>query len=515
LRLACEATGFGSYDNDVNSDRAIWSPELYQMLRLPIDTPIKSDVLLNYIHPDDREDFERQFQEAIRSGGSEGYDHQFRVIIEGRTRWLRDIGHTFFIGEDERRRPVRVVGMVQDITPQKEYEVFLEHARRAAEAASQSRGEFLANMSHEIRTPMTAILGHVDILGEELSDPEHRNYLETIRRNGKFLLRIINDILDLSKIDADKLVIECDRVRLDQLLAEVRTLMDLRAEEKGLELSVEIEGMIPETIEIDAVRLRQILLNLLGNAIKFTHAGSVRLLVRFVGDSSQLQFDVIDTGIGIPQDLVDELFQPFSQADTTTTRNYGGTGLGLTICRRLARMLGGDITVESRVDIGSKFTLVVECRPEESVRFIQPDLTRCPPPERIAEQLRLTARILVVDDRRDIRFLLTRILQRAGAMIETADNGREAVEKVRELMHVDGGLDLVVIDMQMPEMDGYEATRTLRELGFDRPIVALTANAMHGDRERCVAAGCTEYISKPIDGSEMLRLVSRLVEKHI
>jgi two-component system, chemotaxis family, CheB/CheR fusion protein len=512
LRLACEATGFGSYDYDIASDRAVWSQELLQMLGLPKATVADRNTIVDLIHPDDVQSYLESLDASLRRDAPARRDFQFRVLVDGEERWLRDVGHTFFSDSDGDRQPVRIVGMIQDVTSQKEHEVSLHHARAAAEAANRSRGEFLANMSHEIRTPMTAILGHVDILSEVLKDSEHRGYLDTVRRNGKFLLNIINDILDLSKIDAGKMTVECDRIALAWLLADVRSLMDVRVQEKGLELTVEFATPVPETIEIDAIRLRQILLNLLGNAVKFTDTGSVRLIVTHLPESSQLQFEVIDTGIGISPEKIGELFQPFSQADASTTRLHGGTGLGLAICRRLAKMFGGDITVESEPGLGSNFTLLVDCGPIEGVPCVLPDLSKTRPLEPAEEEFHLSAHILVADDRRDIRFLATRLLQKSGATTITADNGREALEIVQQRLQEGQPIDMILMDMQMPEMDGYEATRRLRQLGFDRPIIALTANAMQGDRERCVAAGCTDYLSKPLQAHTVLQMVSKLLQ---
>lgn len=511
LRLACEATGFGSYDYNYVRQQWVWSRELYHILGFPADAEIAHDNLSQRVHPEDLAEFERVHQEITRPGGTERHDHQFRIIVAGETRWLRDIGHSYFAGPDEEQRVVRIVGMVQDITEQKAYETSLHQARQAAEAANRSRGEFLANMSHEIRTPMTSILGHVDILSELLSNSEHRESLETIRRNGRFLLTILNDILDLSKIDAGKLQVESERVRLALLLSDLRSLIDVRASEKQLSFLIEFAGPVPETIDTDPIRLRQILLNLLGNAVKFTDQGSVRLVVRYTSDSSQLHFDVIDTGIGIHADAVNDLFQPFAQADASTTRNYGGTGLGLAICKRLAAMFGGDITVESRPGSGSRFSLNISCECNDGVAHVIPDLNEVQPIRIDPKNVKLSARILVADDRRDIRFLATRVLELAGATVETADTGRHAVEKVQQLIQSDELFDIVLMDMQMPEMDGYEATRVIRQLGYTRPIVALTANAMSGDRLKCLEAGCTDYLTKPIAANTMLLLIDRLL----
>ena len=233
-----------------------------------------------------------------------------------------------------------VVCYYYDATEQKAFEQSLQQAKKVAEAANRSRGEFLANMSHEIRTPMAAIIGHADILHDHLKDPDNQQVVETIRRNGTFLLNILNDILDLSKIDAGKLEVEKQPIRPDSIVGDVRSLMDVRATEKEVQLKIEFQGPIPATIETDPVRLRQILLNLVGNAIKFTDEGEVRLAIRFDKILSRLNFDVIDTGIGIPAEELGSLFEPFVQVDNTSTRSFGGTGLGLAICKRLAKALG-------------------------------------------------------------------------------------------------------------------------------------------------------------------------------
>ena len=515
LRLACEATGFGTYDYDIGNDRAVWLCELLRLLKLPQSTVVERNILLDFIHPEDSEEFLANFNKTISSIGEGHHDRQFRVIIDDEVRWLRDVGHTFYDDDDAGRRPVRIVGMIQDITAQKEHEASLEDARAIAEAANQSRGEFLANMSHEIRTPMTAILGHVDILGELLEDPEHRKYLETVRHNGTFLLGILNDILDLSKIDAGKLSIEREPVDLPELLTDVRSLMEIRAADKGIELSIQFGSLLPQTIQSDEIRLRQILLNLLGNAIKFTHQGTVRLMATHLSESSQLRFEVIDTGIGISSERMEDLFQPFSQVDNSDSRRYGGTGLGLVICRRLAHMFGGEVSARSEPGVGSTFIVEIDCQHKPDVKFVMPiPLAHTPTPPTHSD-IQLSGNVLVTDDRRDIRFLVTRLIEAAGIETFTADNGRDAVEIVRSQMQGDPAiakpLDAILMDMQMPEMDGYEATRQIRALGFKGPIIALTANAMEGDRARCVAAGCNDYLTKPIDGPELLSLLTSIL----
>ena len=399
-------------------------------------------------------------------------------------------------------------GSNTDITELKEYEETSHQARVAAESANSSRGEFLANMSHEIRTPMTAILGHADILLEHIQDPDNLQAVDTIRRNGKFLLQIINDILDLSKIDAGRFLVDHERVEPDSILADVHSLMDVRAQEKRIEFNMAIEGKLPQSIETDAVRLRQILLNLVGNALKFTDRGTVSLAARYLADSNKLQFEVRDTGIGISADDIDKLFNPFMQADTSSTRAYEGTGLGLAISRRLAQALGGDISVRSELGKGSVFTLTIDCGSLANVYFIEPSLTHKRTKENDTVFVRIDGCILVVDDRRDIRFLAQHFIEKAGGKVVTATNGQEAIDM---LTHPDPDqctVDVVVMDMQMPIMDGYVAAQKLRQYGFRKPIIALTANAMKDDRKKCLAAGCNDYATKPLDGPKLVQMIA-------
>ena len=360
---------------------------------------------------------------------------------------------------------------------------------------------------------MTAILGHSDILHEQLADSENRQTIDTIRRNGKYLLQIINDILDLSKIDAGKMEMETERVQPEQLIGDLRSLMDVRAEEKKISLQFTFEGEIPKTIETDAIRLRQILLNLIGNAIKFTDTGGVQVKIRHLSSTNQLRIDVTDSGIGIAEKDLRNLFQPFTQADASTTRNFGGTGLGLSISRRLAIALGGNIEVESQVGCGSRFVVTVDCgniRHGELIRLNLNQREHSPLP---IEEVRLSGRILIVDDRRDIRFLADRFVRNAGAETLSGSNGREAIEIIEQQIENGEPVDLMLIDMQMPVMDGYQATRELRARGIEIPIIALTANAMKSDRDQCLAAGCTDYTTKPLDRDYLIQLIDQLTVK--
>jgi CheY-like chemotaxis protein len=295
------------------------------------------------------------------------------------------------------------------------------------------------------------------------------------------------------------------------MLTDIHGLMQVRAREKQLPLHIEYDGMLPVSIESDPVRLRQILVNLIGNAIKFTEEGSVTVKVYLVsgGATNQVRFDVIDTGIGIDEQTVGQLFEPFMQADLSDTRRYSGTGLGLAISRRLAQVLGGDISVISTPGVGSTFSVTVSTGPLEGVEIVDlaGDAIVPTPISELAVDVQLTCRVLVVDDRRDIRYLAQHFIEEAGGYVDVAEDGVEAIRKVREA-ETTAPFDLVVMDMQMPVMDGYEATRQLRAVGYHRPIIALTAGAMQGDREKCIEAGCNDYTSKPVDGSKLVALVA-------
>jgi signal transduction histidine kinase/ActR/RegA family two-component response regulator len=416
-------------------------------------------------------------------------------------------------------------------------------ARDIAEAASSAKSDFLANMSHEIRTPMTAILGFLELLEDTTATAaERREFLRTIRSNGQHLLGVINDILDLSKIEAGKLDIERLEVPLCPLVSEIVSLMRGRAAAKNLSLELRYLCPVPETIATDPTRLRQILANLLGNAIKFTERGRVELVVRLVDsnqtENAQLAFDVIDTGVGMTAEQLQRVFQPFTQADESMSRRFGGTGLGLTISRRLARLLGGDIAVESMPRRGSTFTVTIdagslagstmltECREASTssasvpggladVPDIASDTDRASPPQSDDSTLPLAGcRVLLAEDGVDNQRLINLLLRRAGARVTIVENGKLAVDMALASEARGEPFDVLLTDMQMPVMDGYEATRRLREAGYARPIVAVTAHAMRQDEQKCLEAGCDAYTSKPIEHAALIATVRRFVPKH-
>jgi signal transduction histidine kinase/CheY-like chemotaxis protein len=402
-----------------------------------------------------------------------------------------------------------------------ENENSLHAAMQAAQAANRAKSEFLANMSHEIRTPMTAIMGYAELLRDSAARADDAAVADIIRRNGEHLLGILNDILDLSKIEAGRLSSERAACSPEALVANVVSLMRVRADEKKLPLEVRYVGPIPEHIHTDTLRLRQVLLNLVGNAIKFTEAGSVHVLVQLVSPedgrtgAAKLQFQVVDTGIGMPPEHVAVLFRPFVQADAALNRQFGGAGLGLAISKRLAEMLGGEIAVESRPGKGSTFTLTVDPGPLESVPMIEHPgeavfrgaAVRAAPVGRILAD----CRVLLAEDGPDNQRLISLLLTKAGAEVSVAENGQAALEQALAAVAEGRPFDLILMDMQMPLLDGYQATRELRTRGYRGPVVALTAHAMAEDRQKCLDAGCDDYLSKPIGRETLIGTVARYV----
>jgi signal transduction histidine kinase len=385
-----------------------------------------------------------------------------------------------------------------------------------AEAANIAKGEFLANMSHELRTPMTAILGFADILLGNLVKPEDIDSARTVKENGEYLLKLINDILDLSKIDSGKLEVEQIASSPHQIITDVVSLMRVRVKAKGLPLDVQYDGAIPETICTDPTRLRQILINVVGNAIKFTETGSIQIVTRLLqgpGEESKLRFDVIDTGIGISADKIEELFKPFTQADGSTTRKFGGTGLGLSISKRLVELLGGEFSVSSTVGEGSIFSVTISTGPLDDVRLIQNAWeagveTKDRRVVNDTNESLCNRRILIAEDGPDNQRLIGFIMKKAGAEVTLADNGQIGLELAMAAKSEGRPFDVILMDMQMPVLDGYEATRQLRNDGYTLPIVALTAHAMLCDRQKCLDAGCDDYATKPVDHKKLIKLVA-------
>ncbi|HRW55288.1 MAG TPA: ATP-binding protein, partial [Phycisphaerae bacterium] len=464
----------------------------------------------------------KQIHDRVLAGESLHAERDYFVQENGDEVWVRWQMRPWYTAD---RTIGGVMLFAEVINEQIEHESRLQEARRQAEAASMAKTEFLANMSHEIRTPMTSILGFAEnLLDPSLSEEDKVSSINTIRRNGDYLLQIINDILDISKIEAGKLEVECETCSPARIIADVQSLMLVRTQAKRLSITVEFDGPVPALIQTDSTRLRQILVNLVGNGVKFTDRGGIRIVMRcHMPDTSAdapttptLQIDVIDTGIGISNEHLTKLFQPFSQADSSTTRTYGGTGLGLMISRRLANLLGGDVSVVSVPGVGSTFSVRIATGPLDNVEFIDQPIgvsTADHTDAKAAKPARTTidGRVLLSEDGADSRRLISTILRKAGAEVVEVDNGRSAVDECLAAAASGRAFDVILMDMQMPILDGYDATRLLRRRGYEGPIIALTAHAMDGDRAKCISAGCDDYATKPIERQALLEKISHYV----
>lgn len=386
-----------------------------------------------------------------------------------------------------------------------EHRLTAETLATKAREADRAKTNFLTDMSHEIRTPMTAVLGYTDILLRgDLSPEEQWNFLQSIKTNGRALLDLINQILDQSKIEAGRMDAQTILIPPWEVIQEVDTLMRPRVENKGLDFNIRYLGAIPELIRTDAMKLRQILVNLVGNAIKFTEQGEIEITTRCLDDAQgrlNLAITVNDTGSGIPQAMLDSIFSPYQQDTKVAMHQTDSTGLGLSISRKLAELLGGDITVRSQPGMGSSFTVMIDPGPLDDVRMVAPPraLRVDRPKPGHAPTMQLSGRVMVVEDTVATAILLEFLLKDMGLTVDVAENGRICCDKVFDAASRGLRYDLIIMDIHMPEMDGYQATRILRELNYDVPILAVTARAMPSDRDRCAKAGCDDYIAKPID----------------
>jgi ammonium transporter, Amt family len=404
-----------------------------------------------------------------------------------------------------------ITSAIRDITERKRVEAELKRARQAADAANRTKSEFLANMSHEIRTPLAGILGYLEML--ELyckTDEDRKDYINKAKRNASNLAELINDILDLSKVEAGALEVEQLKFSVAAEVESVLSLLQGQALEKGIAIETSMERPLPANIISDPKRFRQVLINVVGNAIKFTQWGKVSLRIHMnrTGPKPLLSFDVTDTGCGIAPEAHARLFEPFVQADSSTTRKYGGTGLGLALSRNLARALGGDLVLtESRPGQGSTFTLTIAPGlPDSETEPQKSDGETWGPDDQL---LRIDGvKVLLAEDHLGNEELVTQFLSRAGATVKVARNGVEAVNLAES-----EPFDIILMDIQMPVMDGYAATRKLRERGTKVPIIALTAHAMIEERQKCLEAGCTGFFTKPLDFAAVLRSIRQHTNK--
>ncbi|MGZ5278714.1 MAG: response regulator [Pseudobdellovibrionaceae bacterium] len=466
------------------------------------------------IHPKDLPEVERKWKESILLNDRVECECRIREDQSGEFRWhLLRIVPEF----DETTELVGWIGVITDMHAQKMTQEEMNLARRMADAANETKSRFLANMSHEIRTPLGAILGFSELVVDPLSsESEKSESISVIRRNGEQLSKIIDDILDLSKVEAGKLDIDLKPIDLAELLRGVQTLMTMPAREKGLEVEFSINGRIPAKICSDANRLQQVLINVIGNGIKFSSKGNLRVTVSFLPATedllSRLHISVQDSGPGLTAQQIQNLFQPFTQVDTSMTRKYGGTGLGLALSRRLSRALGGDIDVQpSLPGRGCNFEITIATGSLVGVEMIQSLDT---PSSSLAAQAGAQSatlkglKILLVEDSEDNQILLKRFITMEGACVDLANNGLQGVEQA-----LSGDHDVVLMDIQMPELDGYDAISRLRGQGFKKPIIALTAHGMIEDRQRCLQVGSDDHVAKPVNRAHLInriREVSKL-----
>jgi len=467
------------------------NPAGLRLIESPDFESVDGADVFSLVHPDSLDDF-KEMHAAVLAGETRGL--RFRIIgLQGTHRWMETTAVPFTLSRGE----VVHLAITRDITRHVQREADLAAAREAAEAASRTKSTFLANMSHEIRTPLTAIIGFADVALRSDDPGLKADALRTIRENGKHLNAVLGDVLDLSKIESGQLDVEQIPTDIRGIVREVHDLCAARAGARGIHLSVEVPEL--PLVQSDPVRIRQILLNLVANAIKFTEAGGVTVRVAHtpLEDQLEVRISVEDTGIGMSADQLERVFEPFQQADASMSRRFGGTGLGLSISARLARQLGGALRARSNAGQGCTMTLV-----------LSPPLAPAPPPA-VTEAAVPTLhglRVLLAEDNAVNAQLVTLMLGELGAAVVHAGDGAAAIDV---LERSDRPFDVVLMDMQMPGIDGYEATRRLRSAGRTVPIIALTAHSMSGDRARCLGAGCDDYLTKPIDWNHLARTCAR------
>lgn len=506
LALAAEAGQVGTWDYDVVKSQIVWNTVMHT-IHQTVKEPASREEYFQLVHEEDRLRVAMELQKSLESGAP--FRVEYRISVNG---VVRHLNVNAVVYRNDRKRSVRMVGTVIDITAEKVKSVELVRAKEAALAADRAKSEFLAVMSHEIRTPLNGVLGFVSMLKNTHLDGEQLSYIDTMESSGQGLLMLVNDILDLSKIESKEIHIEATTFEIRPFLRRIHQQLQAQALQKGLHYECAVEYSVPKSIHTDQMRLGQVLTNILGNALKFTEHGEVALLatakpVGFFQKNWEWRFTIRDSGPGIPAEAIPSLFKLFYQVDSSATRRYGGSGLGLAISQRLANMLGGEIRVESLVGEGTEFTVVIEA-PRGQVAPLTNIVPAAKPIESPTFGMQ-GKRILVVEDNSVNRKLCALQLKRLGCEAEFAETGLEAVEKVRRQT-----FDAVLMDMQLPDLDGCDATRKIREEvagGANLSIIALTANAMPEDRKKCLDAGMNDFLSKPLQYETLAATLSKWV----
>ena len=510
LKEAQRIAQLGSWELDLRTGELIWSDEIFRLFEIDKSRfGATYEAFLDAIHPDDRDRVNQAYTQSLESRAPYEISHRLRMS-DGRIKWVHERCASDF---DAEGKPLRSVGTVQDVTAQKLNEAALIEAKQSAESASRAKSEFLANMSHEIRTPMNAVLGLTQLVLDTELTHRQQDFLTKAHASARALLGILNDILDYSKIEAGYMSVEQIPFGLEQILEHMADLFGAQIEEKGLALFFEIASDVPAEILGDPLRLTQVLTNLVGNAVKFTERGEIHVKVEVAERNSaaqQLRFTVSDTGIGLSRAESERLFQPFTQADGTTTRKYGGTGLGLSICQRLVELMGGEIFASGVEGQGASFAFTIQAGVAPSPGKTQPPAQASVLTDEVKFPQSLRGvRVLLVEDNALNRAMAAEFLKLRGASLTLARHGGEAVERVKSET-----FDAVLMDLHMPVMDGLEATRLIRELpqGESLPIIAMTAAVLRADRDRSAAAGMVDFIAKPIDPDDMIRVLLKWVK---